>query len=115
MHRHTVRVMSSLSAATAIVLLASAPLNAQSFKTPWGDPDLQGTWTNQTLTPLERPAEFAAKPVLTEEEARAYEAKLRQQNNADIRTPGTRRDVTVAYNDVWWDRANASWRIAAPR
>ena len=94
------------------MLLAAAPVAGQSFKTPWGDPDLQGTWTNQTLTPLERPAEFAGKPVLTPAEAEAYEAKLRQQNNADIRTPGTRRDVTVAYNEVWWDRGD---RIVADR
>ena len=45
-------------------------------KTPWGDPDLQGTWSNQTLTPLERPAEFEDKPVLTEAEAAAYEKRL---------------------------------------
>jgi hypothetical protein len=101
-----------VSAAALFLLFAWSPLAAQSFRTPWGDPDLQGTWTNQTLTPLERPAEFANKPVLTEEEARAYEARLRQQNNADIRTPGTRRDVTVAYNDVWWDRGE---RIVADR
>ena len=106
------RTQLALAATAVLVLLSSAPFGAQSFKTPWGDPDLQGTWTNQTLTPLERPTEFANKPVLTEEEARAYEAKLRQQNNADIRTPGTRRDVTVAYNDVWWDRGE---RIVADR
>jgi hypothetical protein len=110
MHHPRVRVIGL--AAAAIVVVASAPLDAQSFKTPWGDPDLQGTWTNQTLTPLERPAEFTGKPVLTEEEARAYEARLRQQTNADIRTPGTRRDVTVAYNDAWWDRGE---RIVADR
>ena len=113
MHPHCVRVIGL--AAAAIVVLAAAPLDAQALKTAWGDPDLQGTWTNQTLTPLERPAEFAGKPVLTEEEARAYEARLRQQNNADIRTPGTRRDVTVAYNDAWWDlrrKYQGAWSAA---
>jgi len=110
MHHHCIRLIGL--AAAAFVLCAPAALDAQSFKTSWGDPDLQGTWTNQTLTPLERPAEFAGKPVLTAEEARAYEARLRQQNNADIRTPGTRRDVTVAYNDAWWDRGE---RIVADR
>src|SRR5918995_1270158 len=104
MHHQSVRVISAAAAVAFVLLAAAQPLDAQSLKTPWGDPDLQGTWTNQTLTPLERPAEFAGKPVLTEAEARAYEARLRQQNNADIRTPGTRRDVTVAYNDAWWDR-----------
>jgi hypothetical protein len=112
MHRHCVRLIGLAAAAAALVMVASMPLDAQSFKTSWGDPDLQGTWTNQTLTPLERPAEFAGKPVLTEAEARAYEARIRQQNNADIRTPGTRRDVTVAYNDAWWDRGE---RIVADR
>ena len=26
-------------------------------RTPWGHPDIQGTWTNATLTPLQRPAD----------------------------------------------------------
>ena len=112
MHHHVARLIRPAVTAAALALLASAPASAQSFKTPWGDPDLQGTWTNQTLTPLERPAEFAGKPVLTEAEAEAYVARLRNQNNADIRTPGTRRDVTVAYNDAWWDRGE---RIVADR
>jgi hypothetical protein len=86
----------------AIVILALSTLHGQTAfkKTPWGDPDLQGTWTNQTLTPLERPTEFVNKPVLTEAEAKAYEAKLKNEGNADLRAPGTRRDVTTAYNDV---------------
>jgi hypothetical protein len=102
------------AAAAALVLLAFATLHGQApiTRTPWGDPDLQGTWNNQTLTPLERPAEFAGKPVLSEAEAAAYEAKLRAEGNVDIREPGTVRDVTLAYNDVWWDRGN---RIVADR
>ena len=40
-------------------------------RTPWGDPDLQGLWTNATITPLQRPREFAGKPVLTGAEAAA--------------------------------------------
>lgn len=112
MRHDDVGVFGRWAVVVALVLAGSRPLDAQTFRTPWGDPDLQGTWTNQTLTPLERPAEFAGKPVLTEAEAAAYEARLRQQNNADIRTPGTRRDVTVAYNDVWWDRGE---RIVADR
>ena len=104
-----------IAAGAVIVVLALAVVHGQNApfkKTPWGDPDLQGTWTNQTLTPLERPAQFASKPVLTEAEATAYEAKLKTDGNADVRAPGTRRDVTTAYNDVWWDRGN---RIVADR
>ncbi len=34
-------------------------------RTAWGDPDLEGTWTNATATPLERPKELEGKLVLT--------------------------------------------------
>jgi hypothetical protein len=81
-------------------------------KTPWGDPDLQGTWSNQTLTPLERPAQFKDKPVLTEAEAAAYEKQLVAAGDVDNRTPGTVQDVNLAYNQVWWDRGN---KIVADR
>jgi hypothetical protein len=36
-------------------------------KTPWGDPDLQGIWTNTYEVPLQRPARFRDKEFLTEE------------------------------------------------
>jgi hypothetical protein len=102
-----------LAAALAIVVAEWTSVAGQtSFKTPWGDPDLQGTWSNQTLTPLERPAEFAGKPVLTQAEAEAYEAKLQRDTDADVRTRGTRRDLNTAYNDVWWDRGD---KIVADR
>src|SRR5262245_32080640 len=45
------------------------PATANSFRTPWGDPDLQGIWTNATLTPLERPDNAPDKEFLSEEEA----------------------------------------------
>jgi len=39
-----------------------------------GHPDLQGIWTNATITPLERPAGLA-KGTLTDEEAKLFEKK----------------------------------------
>ena len=44
-----------------------------------GHPDLQGFWTNDTVTPLERPAEFGEKATLTREEAAAYAKKRMDQ------------------------------------
>ena len=38
-------------------------------KTPWGDPDLQGMWDSRTGVPLERPAQFANREFMTEQEA----------------------------------------------
>ncbi len=51
----------------AFALLASASAFAQT--TPWGDPDLQGVWSNLTPVPLERPAALADKPFFTPAEA----------------------------------------------
>jgi hypothetical protein len=95
-----------------VLALTGVDGQTRQFRTPWGDPDLQGTWSNQTLTPLERPAEFAGKPRLTEAEAAEYEARLLKLTNADNRQPGTVRDVNTAYNDVWWDRGD---KIVADR
>jgi hypothetical protein len=56
----------------------SAPANSRKWtmpRTPDGHPDLQGIWSNATLTRMERPAELAGKPTLTDAEARAFERK----------------------------------------
>ena len=37
-------------------------------KTAWGEPDLQGIWTNHYEVPLQRPARYANKEFFTEEE-----------------------------------------------
>ena len=73
-------------------------------KTPDGQPDLQGYWTNATLTPLERPAQLAGKATLTPEEAAAYVNQLREQGNRDRRGGSAETDVGEAYNDFWFDR-----------
>lgn len=44
-------------------------------RTASGQPDLQGVWANNLATPLERPKEFANKPVLTDEELNDLKAK----------------------------------------
>ena len=41
-------------------------------RTPWGHPDIQGRWSNATLTPLERPAALGGKEFFTPEEAAEY-------------------------------------------
>ena len=75
---------------------------AGAWRTPWGEPDLQGIWSGSTLTPLERPARFAGKPVLTLEEAAALEAAVHARPGRDDRSQrGTERDVAGAYNQLW--------------
>jgi hypothetical protein len=43
-----------------------------------GQPDLQGTWENNSATPLERPKELAGKPLLSDDEVAALQAKAAQ-------------------------------------
>lgn len=66
-------------------------------RTPDGQPDLQGIWTNPTLTPFERPAELAGKAFFTEKEAAEWEARTARRDGPPA--PG---DVG-AYNQVWFD------------
>src|SRR5262245_8465521 len=57
-------------------------------RTPDGQPDLQGMWTNATITPFERPRELAGKAFLTEEEAAKLELQAAERREtADERPP----------------------------
>jgi hypothetical protein len=69
-------------------------------RTPDGQPDLQGFWNFQTLTPLERPREFGNKEFLTVEEATEFEAKTVQENTEDV---APRSGDTGTYNQFWFD------------
>jgi hypothetical protein len=67
-----------------------------------GKPDLQGIWTNKTVTPFERPADLADKEFFTREEAEAYVKRALERGNRDNRTDDV-NDVLSAYNAFWWD------------
>src|SRR6202011_3275584 len=67
-------------------------------RTPDGQPDLQGYWTNNTITPLERPKGLGAKEFYTEEEstARIKQEGVRLKENEEEghpTEPGTAADV----------------------
>ena len=68
-----------------------------------GKPDLQGIWTNTTLTPLERIPELAGKSTLTEDEATAFEKQILDRVNFDRRDGGAETDVTRAYNNLFME------------
>ena len=58
----------TLARVCTVAVMAGAAGQAQTRDTPrlpWGDPDLEGTWTNATLTPLQRPAELGTKAFFT--------------------------------------------------
>ncbi len=73
-------------------------------KTAWGEPDLQGSYSNKTITPFERPAQFGQRAELTDEEIADLETRAASRSVDDGRAKGTEADVTSAYNEFWWDR-----------
>ena len=73
----------------------SAPTEGSTVpRTPWGDPDLQGIWDYWTFTPLERPAEFADRDVLTEEAA-----VVARQSNAEA-LPRDRPEPVIVQSQM---------------
>jgi hypothetical protein len=93
--------MRLLAAALAvqIVLTVSARPEAQSQR-----PSLDGVWSFSTLTPLERPAEFSNRPLISDAEAAAWAARVLAQDDPDRRDGGASIDVERAYNGYWFDQ-----------
>src|SRR5215475_12805017 len=92
----------AVAAAVAAISVSIEPTWAQAptLKTPWGEPDLQGIWTDENDTPLQRPAKYAAQEFFTSaQRAELDETRTAVLANADSRRPqGTARDVAGAYN-----------------
>jgi hypothetical protein len=65
---------------------------------------LDGMWSNATLTPLERPPDFAGRPTLTEKEAAEFADRLSKTLDRDNRDGGADADVSRAYNELFFDR-----------
>ena len=102
----------------AAALLTPLPSAAQAkapgtkvWRTPWGDPDLQGSWSNATTTPLQRPAKYAGREFLTAEERREQDKQT--AIGTDKRgAPGSDQDVNDAYNAFWWERGWSDGRTS---
>jgi hypothetical protein len=94
------RRFTAAAAGVSIALLLPALAISQTVKPR----DLEGIWTNATITPFERPANMAGKNLFTPEEAGAFEKEVRERNNADRRDGNSEADLTTGYNDFWWDR-----------
>jgi hypothetical protein len=86
------------------ILAGGLPLTLLAAPLLFGQADLEGIWSNATITPLERPADLAGKQTLTAEEAAAYEKSVVDRTNADRRGANHDADVSTAYNQFWYDR-----------
>jgi len=103
----------TLASAQSLALAAkpatTSSTAAPSLRTADGQPDLEGYWTNTTVTPLERPKELADKAFFTPEEAAEY-AK-RQLATPEPTGPGTYADVH--YNMAQFGLERSQSKVAA--
>ena len=94
-----VGLVSAMLLATTTSIVGQGPRRPSTLsslsRTADGRPDFQGFWTNDTVTPLERPTEFGNKETLTAEEAAAYAKKRLDQFLAQPRD-------NIHYDDAIW-------------
>lgn len=106
---------------SALAVAIVAPAAGQSGqrtvpRTPDGKPDLQGTFTFATITPLQRPEALKGKEALTPEEAAAFEVSENTRLNRDlfdpekgapsVGYPPRSQGGVLSYNDFWYERGN---------
>jgi hypothetical protein len=119
------RLFASIGILTLVVTHAAAQGTTAAAKTKlapakiWtaphtrdGQPDLQGIWTNSTMTPLERPRDLADKEFLTEQEVAQREKKLLDELSTDRRDGGAEVDVNRSYNELWRERGHLLQRTS---
>jgi len=105
----------------AVALLAPLPAAGQSAsgtppRTPDGKPDIQGSFTFSTITPLQRPQALAGKDTLTSEEAAEFEASENKRLNRDLFDPikgapsagyaPRAQGGVLSYNEFWYERGS---------
>jgi hypothetical protein len=110
--RFSGRLVTVAIAAAAVGAAASVPVSRTSaqapavsgtaLKTPWGEPDLQGIWTDEFDTPLQRPAKYADQEFFTQAQREEIDKERGAHFGGDPRQErGTAIDVGGAYNTVF--------------
>ena len=82
---------------------AQAPaISHTALKTPWGEPDLQGIWTEEFDTPLQRPARYGNQEFFTEAQRQELDKQRAAHYGDDPRQQrGSAVDVGGAYNTAF--------------
>jgi hypothetical protein len=89
MQRNLVVLVGASAIAVALMLVPLFSLgqaaNTAMPRTPWGDPDLQGTWSSEAelSVPFERPREFGDRQILTDAEFAQRQAQAERQIQSD--------------------------------
>ncbi len=118
--RPTIRVAIAAAAVSAIAAVSITRTSAQApapsipaLKTPWGDPDLQGIWTDETDTPFQRSPKFANQEFFTDAQREDFDVQRSTLRGRDTRAErGSEIDVAGAYNAVWGGRKRTGRRTS---
>jgi hypothetical protein len=100
-----------------VAVVSASGQRAAQPRTPWGDPDLQGTYTNtyENGTPFERPEQFAGRKLedITGEELKAMKRAIQQRTIQSFQGP-------IHAPDHWWqdnlylERGSHAWLVVDP-
>ena len=113
MRSHFAGVAIAIPVMATAMALPLAGASAQSVKTPWGEPNLQGIWTDEGDTPLQRAPKFANQEFFTD----AQRAQLDTERSALLRRDrrverGTELDVAGAYNALFMTQKRTGARTS---
>jgi hypothetical protein len=115
--RPTIRVAIAAAAVTVVSITwssAQAPAPSMpALKTPWGDPDLQGIWTDESDTPFQRSPKFANQEFFTDAQREEFDIQRSALRGRDARGErSSEADVAGAYNAVWGGRKRTGRRTS---
>jgi hypothetical protein len=115
------RVVAITAAAVGAAIVVSATSTAAQtpapaapvLKTPWGEPDLQGIWTDETETPFQRSPKYANQEFFTAQQRAELDLVRSALGGRDARGErGSEADVAGAYNSVWGGRKRTGTRTS---
>lgn len=106
----------SATLCTLIITTSATAAETSTFRTEWGQPDLQGVWNFSTEIPLERPAQFGEREFLTAEEITEIQAQLAAaaaagnvvESDPDLAergAPSTDERFVFGYDHFWYEMA----------
>src|ERR1700732_5606713 len=103
----------SITRTSAQAPAASVAAPAAALKTPWGEPDLQGIWTDETDTPFQRSPKYANQEFFTDAQRAEFDIQRSTLRGRDARGErGSELDVAGAYNAVWGGRKHTGRRTS---
>src|SRR5712664_3079500 len=95
-------IVPALATPASAQTLTRSAAPAAALKTPWSEPDLQGIWTEEFDTPLQRPAKYANQEFFTEAQQQELDKRRAAHYGDDPRQQrGSAVDVGGAYNTTF--------------